>query len=153
VRVIDHEDDLPEVALLVAWAWERLGAESRRMLGVLSHTEGDHIDRASLIKLARAKDPEGALSPLEHFRLVQAPMPGRYAVHAVVRHAVRRRTEGAPRRMFEHYVSLLEHDPSRLMLEQTHLFASMDHAHRQGDLAGMLRIERLLARLEPQPGA
>ena len=30
VRVIDHEDDLPEVALLVDWAWPRLGAGSRR---------------------------------------------------------------------------------------------------------------------------
>ena len=33
------------------------------------------------------------------------------------------------------------------MLEQTHLFAAMDHAHRRGDLPSMLRIERLLDRL------
>jgi hypothetical protein len=148
VRVIDHEDDLPEVALLVRWGWERLGAESRRMLGVLSHVEGDHVDRASLALLARARAPARALAPLRRWRLVQEPMPGRYAVHAVVRHAVRRWTEGAPARVFAHYVSLLERHPERLMLEQTHLFAAMDHAHRVSDLGGMLRIERLLARLE-----
>jgi len=49
---------------------------------------------------------------------------------------------------FEHYVSLLEEQPDRLMLEQTHLFAAMDHAGRTGQLARMLRIERLLAALE-----
>jgi hypothetical protein len=34
------------------------------------------------------------------------------------------------------------------MMEQTHLFAAMDHAHRTHDLSGMLRIERLLQRLD-----
>jgi len=34
------------------------------------------------------------------------------------------------------------------MVEQTHLFAAMDHAHRTSDLTAMLRIERLLARLD-----
>ena len=53
VCVIDHEDDLPEVALLVAWAWARLRPESRRVLGVLSHIEGDHVDVDSLATLAR----------------------------------------------------------------------------------------------------
>ena len=53
VRVIAHEDDLPEVALLVEWAWHRLSPESRRMIGMLAHIEGDHVDRESLAKLAR----------------------------------------------------------------------------------------------------
>ena len=151
VRVIDHEDDLPEVALLVQWAWARLGAESRRMLGVLAHVEGDHVDVPSLATLARSRQPSVALGPLQRWRLVQEPMPGRFALHAVVRHAVRKRTEGDPRRLFEHYIGLLERDPSRLVLEQTHLFGAMDYAHRVGDLDGMLRVERLLSQLEPGP--
>jgi len=148
VRVIEHEDDLPEVSLLVDWAWGRLGTPSRRVLAVLAHVDGDHVDRASLARLARAPDIGGALAALVRWRLVQQPLPGRFAVHAVVRHAVRKRTKGEPGRLFEHYVTLLERDPSRLVLEQTHLFGAMDHAHRSGDLAGMLRIDRLLAVLD-----
>ena len=147
VRVIDHEDDLPEVARLVDWAWRRLDAESRRVLGVLSHVEGDHVDRLSLGVLARSRNPARALAPLQKWRLVQEPMEGRYAVHAVVRHAVARRTVGAPQRLFAYYVSLLEREPERLMLEQTHLFAAMDFAHRESALSQMLRIERLLDQL------
>jgi hypothetical protein len=148
VRVIEHEDALPEVALLVAWAWERLGASSRRMLGVLAHVEGDHVDRASLATLAGVKTAARSMAPLLRWRLVQEPLRGRYALHAVVRHAVRARTKPSPDRLFAHYVTLLERAPQRIGLEQTHLFAAMDHANRKGDLAGMLRIERLLARIE-----
>ena len=147
VRVIDHEDDLPEVALLVDWAWAKLGAASRRILGALSHMGGDHVDRDSLAHLSRTRRTTEALAPLECWRLVQEPMAGRYTVHAVVRHAVKRRTKGEPERAFEYYVSLLEREPERLMLEQTHLFEAMDHAHRHGDLSSMLRIESLLDRL------
>ncbi len=151
VRVIDHEDDLPEVALLVAWAWSRLDAASRRVLGVLSHVDGDHVDRQSLAVLACTRDPARALGPLQAWRLVQEPMRGRFAVHAVVRHAVARRTDGDPARLFAYYVSLLEREPSRLMLEQTHLFGAMDHAHRTSNLSQMLRIERLLDQLDADP--
>jgi hypothetical protein len=148
VRVIEHEDDLPEVALLVAWAWERLDARSRRILGVLSHIEGDHVDAESLARLARTGVRFGAsLAPLERWHLVQEPLTGRYAVHAVVRHAVARRTIAASARTFEHYVSMLERHPERLDLEQTHLFAAMDHAHHGGDVGSILRIEALLALL------
>ena len=144
VRAIDHEDDLPEVALLVGWTWSRLPAGSRRMLGTLAWVEGDHMDRTSLATLACVRgDGERELAALLRWRLVQQPLPGRFTVHAVVRHAIRRRTTPEPARYFEHYVSLLERDPARLEIEQTHLFAAMDHAHRQGDLAGMLRINRL----------
>ena len=149
VAVIEHEDDLPEVRLLVEWAWRRLGAESRRILGVLSHVEGDHMDTASLATLARLRSaPEKALAPLQRWHLVQEPMRGRFAVHAVVRHAVVKRTVFAPERAFQHYVALLEDRPERLVWEQTHLFAAMDHAHRIGNVGAMLRIERLLARLD-----
>jgi hypothetical protein len=149
VRVVEHEDDLPEVALLVAWAWRRLGAPSRRLLGVLAHVEGDHVDAGSLARLARLASGRlrEALAPLERWHLVQEPMPGRYALHAVVRHAVAKRTRPAPARLFEHYVGMLERSPERLDLEQTHLFAAMDYAQRHGDLGMVLRVDALLERL------
>jgi hypothetical protein len=151
VTAIAHEDDLPEVALLVAWAWPRLSAASRRVLGVLSHLEGDHADLASLARLADLRGaPLLALAPLARWHLVQEPMRGRYAVHAVVRHAVLKRTTFDAARAFEHYVALLEREPARLAWEQTHLFSAMDHAHKTGDVAGMLRVERLLGQLDPR---
>jgi hypothetical protein len=149
VVAIEHEDDLPEVALLVDWAWHRLPVESRRMLGVLAHMEGDHVDGASLATLARVgRNAERGLRALLAFRLVQEPVAGRFALHAVVRHVVARRTKPAHARVFEHYVVLLERHPERLLLEQTHLFAAMDHAHRTNDLQAMLRVERLAERLD-----
>ena len=158
VRVIDHEDDLPEVALLVTWAWKHLPLASHRMLGVLAHIEGDSVDQESLVRLAHVAgrrpkvggtgDAQGAIDALRRWHLVQEPMRGRFAVHAVVRHAVRQRTRLSQGEVFEHYVSLLEKHPERLMMEQTHLFAAMDHAHRESDLTGMLRIERLLQQLD-----
>lgn len=148
VRVIDHEDDLPEIAVLVAWAWQRLSPQSRRILGVLAHIEGDHVDLGSLAKLAKIRsDLPAALTPLETWRLVQEPVANRYTVHAVVRHAVVKRTELDPELVFEHYVSLLEREPERLLREQTHLFAAMDHAHRTSNLNAMLRVEALARRL------
>ncbi len=148
VRAIKHEDDLPEIALLVAWAWERLGAPSKRILGVLAHIEGDHVDLQSIAKLAKIRTGiESALEPLLRWHLVQEPVAGRYTLHAVVRHALAPRTEPAAERVFEHYVSLLEQHPERLLLEQTHLFAAMDHAHRTSNLNAMLRVEALARRL------
>lgn len=145
VVAVEHEDDLPEVSLLVAWAWERLTPESRRMLTVLAHCDGDHVDAQSLAQLARvSKNSQQALAPLERWHLVQEPVAGRFALHAVVRHAVRKRKSFDPARFYDHYVALLERDPARLELEQTHLFAAMDHAHRTGDLQAMLRVEALL---------
>jgi len=142
VHVIEHEDDLPEVALLVAWAWPKLTEASKAMLAVLAHMEGDHVDGASLATLAHASPR--ALAPLQKWHLVQEPIAGRYTLHAVVRHAVRKRTTADPRAFFEHYVALLERHPDRLDLDQTNLFAAMDYAHRSSDLDAMLRIERLL---------
>lgn len=145
VVAVEHEDDLPEVALLVEWAWQRLSTESRRMLTVLAHCEGDHVDSESLAQLARvSKNSHRALSPLQRWHLVQEPVAGRFALHAVVRHAVRRRKTFDAARFYDHYVSLLEREPARLEPEQTHLFAAMDHAHRTGDLNAMLRVEALL---------
>ncbi len=152
VRVIAHEDDLPEVALLVDWAWQRLSSESRRMLGVLAHIEGDNVDRDSLATLARVPPAKAgaAIAALERWHLVQEAAPARYTVHAVVRYAVQKRTKPIPERVFEHYVGLLERHPERILTEQTHLFAAMDQAHRSSELDGMLRVERLLARLSDE---
>ncbi len=81
---IEHEDDLPEVALLFDWAWRRLEPASRRMLGVLAHVEGDHVDLASLARLARVTTNAGrALERLRAFRLLQEPATGRFTLHAV----------------------------------------------------------------------
>lgn len=149
VVAVEHEDDLPEVALLVDWAWRRLSAESRRMLVVLAHSDGDHMDLTSLAALARAgKRARPALAALSRWHLVQEPVAERFTLHAVVRHAVRKRGSFDPARFYQHYVALLEREPERLLLEQTHLFAAMDHAHRTSSLADMLRVEELLRGLE-----
>jgi len=148
VRALEHEDDLPEIALLVDWAWKRLSADSRRVLGVLAHVEGDHVDAASLGKLARVARLRPALAPLQRWHLVQEPLRERYALHAVVRHAVARRTKPAGDRVFEHYVSLLERHPERLELEQSHLFAAMEHAYRKSDMNALLRVNALARGLE-----
>src|SRR5262245_40732269 len=39
VRAVDHEDDLPEVSLLVEWAWQRLDGAAKRLLSVLARTK------------------------------------------------------------------------------------------------------------------
>lgn len=148
VAPVAHEDDVPEVRLLVDLAWERLPSESRRMLAVLAHVDGDHVDAASLATLAgvRAR-PDAALFALRRLRLVQEHLAGRFALHAVVRYAVAARTSFDRGRFFRHYVRLLERTPARVREEQSHLFAAMDHAHRTSDLQAMLRVERLLERL------
>jgi hypothetical protein len=154
VRAVAHEDDLPEVSLLVDWAWANLGAGERRMLAVLAHLAGDHAARASLFALARTTAARGGDAGVERllaWHLVQEPYAGRYALHAVVRYAVARRTTFAPARLYEHYVALLEQHPERLDLEQTHLFAAMDFAHTTSDLGGALRIDRLLRTLDGAP--
>lgn len=147
VRVIGDEDDLPEVSLLVGWSYARLSAVARRMLGILAHTAGDHVDEASLRSLARARG-DAALASLRARRLVQQPLVGRFTLHATVRRAVVPRVDADHAAMLEHYVSLLERFPERMELEQTHLFAAMDQAGRTGDIGAAVRIERLLAALD-----
>ena len=148
VSPIAHEDDLPELRLLVAWAWPRVGVAARRLLAVLAHLEGDHVDVASLAALARAgRESRRALALLTRWHLVQQPLPGRYALHATIRYAIERRTRFDQARAVKHFVVLLERHPERLDLEQTHLFAAMDHAHTTSDLGLALRLEKLLERL------
>jgi hypothetical protein len=152
VRALEHEDDLPEIALLVDWAWPRLRAEARRALAVLAHMEGDHMDAASLAKLARVVRLGRALAELERWHLVQQPLRERYTLHAVVRHAVARRTKPAPERVFEHYVALLGRHPERLEVEQSQLFAALEHAYRKSDMNALLRVNALTERLERAAG-
>jgi hypothetical protein len=152
VTVIEHEDDLPEVRLLVDWIWPRAGAAGRRMLAVLAHIQGDHVDEHALGALARlyigGRGPARRdLTRLRRWRILQEPLPGRLALHATVRHAVARRTRFDQRRAAMYTLALLEQDPSRLDLEQTHLFAAMDFAHTTSDLRLALRVDRLLERL------
>lgn len=149
VVAVEHEDDLPEVSLLVDWAWQKLTPGSRRMLTVLAHVEGDHMDSASLSVLADVgRSSKPALHALQRWHLIQEPVQGRFTLHAVVRHAVRRRDTFDLGRFYDHYVQLLEREPERLLLEQSHLFAAMDHAHRTGSLSAMLRVEALVRRIE-----
>jgi hypothetical protein len=148
VSVMANEDDIPEVRLLVEWAWRRLPAAARRMLEVLASCEGDDVDAASLARLAQVRAGEAPLAQLRRLHLVQEPLAGRFAVHAVVREAVRRKGIVPAERFFAHYVPLLERQPDRIPLEQTHLFAAMDHAYRTSDLAGALRLQRLVDRLD-----
>ena len=148
VRALEHEDDLPEIALLVEWAWPRLSAAARRALAVLAHQEGDHMDGVSLAKLARVARLGPALAELERWHLVQEHLRERYALHAVVRHAVARRTKPAPERVFAHYVALLERHPERLEIEQSQLFAAMEYAYRKSDMNALLRVNALAHKLE-----
>jgi hypothetical protein len=142
VRVMVHEDDVVEVRLLVEWAWARLAPAARRALIVLACSPGDHMDARSIGKLARA--PGGALAQLRPWRLVQEPAPGRFALHAVVRHALGDKGSVPPERFFAHYVALLERHPGRFAVEQSQVFAAMDHAQAASSLNKILRVEALL---------
>ena len=148
VAAIAHEDDLPELRLLVRWAWPRVGVMGRRLLTVLAHLPGDHIDAESLASFARTgRAARSALARLARWHLVQQPLPGRWALHATIRHAIEGHTRFDPPRFVARTIDLLERHPERLDLEQTHLFAAMDHAHTTSDLGLALRLDRLLDRL------
>jgi hypothetical protein len=142
VRVMAHEDDVVEVRLLVEWAWTRLTPPCRRALVVLACCPGDNMDARSIATLARA--PRGALATLRRWRLVQEPAPGRFALHAVVRHALADKGRVPAERFFAHYVALLERHPARFAAEQSHVFAAMDHAQAASSLQKILRVEALL---------
>ncbi|HET9954313.1 MAG TPA: hypothetical protein VFQ61_07410, partial [Polyangiaceae bacterium] len=149
VSAIEHEDDLPEVKLLVDWLWPRLPSAAHRILAVLAHLQGDSAARDSLRVLAKGgRSFDAELEALIRLRLVQEPVHQRYALHAVVRYALQRRTQFSADAWFEYYVSLLERNPDRLAQEQTHWFAAMDHAYVASDFERMLRVEALSRKLE-----
>jgi hypothetical protein len=148
VSVVAHEDDVPELRLLLRWVWPQLGRVGRAMLVTLAHLQGDHVDGESLASLARAGRGAGrALAQLRRWHLVQEPLPGRYALHATLKYAVIARTTFDQRRAVAHFVDLLERRPERLDVEQTHLFAAMDYAHSTSDTGLALRLDRLLCDL------
>jgi hypothetical protein len=150
IAVMANEDDVVEVRSLIDYVWPRLPATARAMLTALAHTEGDDTATDSLIHLARAGTRgDSSLALLRRLHLVQEPLAERFTLHAVVRQAVATRSQFPADRYFQHYVSLLERHPERVDLEQTHLFAAMDHAHKTSDLQAALRLERLLSRLDP----
>jgi hypothetical protein len=144
VRVMLHEDDVAEVRLLVEWAWARLPADSRRLLSVLAGCPGDDMDARSIAALARVRRGAAALARLRRWRLVQEPAPGRFALHAVVRHSLSAQANVSADAYFAHYVSLLERHPRRFAAEQSHVFAAMDHAQHASSLHKILRVEALL---------
>jgi hypothetical protein len=148
VAVMANEDDIVEVRLLVDWAWQALPKGARTLLAVLAHSEGDDIDGGCLLALAGRAGTRSHLEALRRWHLVQEPLAGRFTLHAVVRQCLSDRTKFPADRYFRHYVRLLEKHPERVDLEQTHLFAAMDQAHRSSDLRGALRLERLLSQLE-----
>jgi hypothetical protein len=148
VEVVAHEDDVPALAALVRWAWPRLGVAGRRLLTTLAHLQGDHADSDALTALSRpGRQGASALTQLRRWHLVQEPLPGRFALHATIRYAVVSRTRFDQARAVAYFVGLLERHPERLDLEQTNLFAAMDHAHTTSDLGLALRLERLLETL------
>jgi len=103
------------------------------------------MDAQALATLARGgRAARGALARLRRWELVQEPLPDRFAVHAVVRYAVAAKGAVPDARYFAYYVRLLERHPERFILEQSHLFAAMDHAQAISSLEKMLRIEALV---------
>ena len=144
VRTLEHEDDLPEIALLIDWAWPRLSVAARRALA-RARARGRRPRGRGVAGEACARRAKlgPAIAELQRWHLVLEPVRERYALHAVVRHAVARRTKPDADRVFTHYVTMLEKHPERLELEQSHLFAAMEHASRKNDMMALLRIEAL----------
>lgn len=145
VRVMAHEDDVVEVQLVVEWAWRRLPRAAQRMLIVLAHCLGDHMDARALATLAEAgRAGATALACLRRWRLVQEPLPDRFALHAVVRYALSGKGTVPEGRYFDYYVRLLERRPDRFSIEQSHVFAAMDYAQAASSMGKILRIEALI---------
>jgi hypothetical protein len=115
------------------------------MLIVLAHCLGDHMDARALATLADAgRAGPAALAWLRRWRLVQEPLPERFALHAVVRYALSGKGTVSDARYFDYYVRLLERHPDRFTIEQSHVFAAMDHAQAASSLEKILRIEALI---------
>lgn len=144
VTPVAHEDDIPEVRAVVAEAAREIGPSARRMLAILAHMGGDHMDRASLESLAAPRGRAGqALDDLVRLRLVQTAAPGRFTVHATVRYAVRQMLPFDEDVIARHYLVLFERHPERVADEQTQLFALMDWAQERSDLDDILRVRAI----------
>jgi KaiC/GvpD/RAD55 family RecA-like ATPase len=145
VRPIEHEDDVPEVRAVVSEALKTLRPASRRCLATLAGIGGDHLDAASIARLSNAR--VGDLAALSSMRVVQAPRPGRRALHATVRHAVRQLLPIDEDGLASALLGLLEREPARIPEEETHVFALLDWAQATGDLPTILRVHALAERL------
>jgi hypothetical protein len=145
---VAHEDDIPEVRAIVFEAVRHLAPAARRALAVMVASRGDSMDGETLTRLAQATRASETLEALTRLRLVQAPARGRYALHATVRYSLREKLRFDYDRYANHYVELLEREPSRLGPEQTHLFSLMDWAQARGDLPTILRVRALAEALE-----
>ncbi len=154
VQVIAHEDDLPEVALLVGFAGSSLATTPRRMLAVLAHTGGDHVDAASLAALSRAgaRAPE-ALAALTRLRLLQEPLAGRFALHATVRHALEKRTQGDPRRLLRALRLPPGATPRAARPGADPPLRRHGSGAGRGSVGAAVRLEQLLSKLEARDEA
>lgn len=145
VRPIEHEDDVPEVRAMVAEVCKVLSHASRRCLATLAAMGGDHLDAPSAAKLSDASVED--LAVLASMRVVQAPRPGRLALHATVRHATRRLLPIDESGLASALLELLEREPARVHEEETHVFALLDWAQATADLPTILRVHALADRL------
>lgn len=157
IEPVEHEDDVPEVRGVVAEALRHLPAPSKRLLAILATMGGDHLGEDGLAAIARSPASAVALAPLVSCRLVQEPHPGRFTLHATVRHALRASSRFDPDRLALRLLGWLERDPGRLRTEQTHLYALMDWAQERRELGLILRVQDLGEQLEasvrdPGPG-
>lgn len=156
IAPVAHEDDVVEVRAMVAESMATLTAKARRMLSVLAHMRGDHMDADSLERLAantavsaRKASSSSALEALIQRRLVLEHAAGHYALHATVRHAVRQLADFDETPIALHYLSLFEREPERARDEQTQLFGLMDWAQERGELALILRVHAVAERADP----
>lgn len=148
ITTIDHEDDLPEVGAMVAESMARSTPAGRRMLAVLATTAGDHMDRDAIADLAGARRRDlDAFGGIVALRLVDEPLPGRFALHATVRHAVRKLVTFDADEIAAYYLARFERGDGSLhahgALDVTHLFALMDWAQQKGDVGLILRVRAL----------
>ncbi len=149
IAPLDHEDDVPEVRGVVLEAIRHVSPAARRMLAVLAHMRGDHMDAGSLAALSGAgARAQRHLDALRSLRLVQEPTRAHFALHATVRYPLTKTLAFDEDAIAQHYLSLFEHRPERLVREQTHLFALMDWAQEKRDLSIILRVHELAAKLE-----
>lgn len=154
ITTIDHEDDLPEVGAMVAESMARVTPAGRRMLAVLATMAGDHMDREAIEVLAaphrRARGDASAFDGIVALRLVDEPLPGRFALHATVGHAVRKRlpvdADRIADRIATYYLARFERGDASGALDVTHLFGLMDWAQRKGDVGLIVRVGELGAR-------
>lgn len=145
ISTMEHEDDIPEVRGVVSEAFGHLTPLGRRMLGVLAHMGGDHMDRGSLEVLTSRQGAARAVDDLVGLRLVQCPAEGRFALHATIRHAARRLAPTDEGLIHAHYLALFEAETGRIRGEQTHLFALMDYAQAHAVQGLILRVHELAA--------